>query len=67
MTWTITIGADIVYCVMRPSFATTWCLAMQWHGSTQDEPPLEEQCRACRREMAWHGRRVTRDLRRGAA
>lgn len=68
MTWTITIGAHVVYCVMRPSFAATWCLVpLPRFSFTTEEPPEAQQCRACRREMAWKERRPTRDLRRPAA
>lgn len=63
------MGRDFLYCLQLPHRRDVpWCRCpLPILDRTETEPPLEEQCRACRREMAWAQRRVTRDLRRGAA
>ena len=60
------LGSTFVRCVMRPSYATTWCLAMAWFA---DDGREADECRACDREVRWAVVRQTRtrDLKRGEA
>lgn len=59
----ITIGAFVVRCTLRPSYATTWCLCPRdrWLAvDCQDAP----DCMACAREVLWVQQRPTRPIRR---
>ena len=62
------LGSSFVRCTLRPSHATTWCLAMRERIHVDDGRSVED-CRACPREIAWAVARqpTTRDLKGRAA
>lgn len=65
----LTTGAFLVRCHLRPSYSTTWCLALR-RDTYRDDGRSCEDCRACEREIAWAAAertRTTRDIKRGEA
>lgn len=66
MTVLVQLGSSFVRCTLRPSYATTWCLAMR-EQLFRDDGRSVEDCRACEREVQWAKGRVTRDLKGRAA
>lgn len=66
MTHVITVGAFVVRCTLRPSFATTWCLCPRDRWLTVMWPDVPD-CRGCAREILWAQRRPTKPIRRPAA